>query len=179
MPRLTRLSEHHPHLALLWPGVHWAPRHSSGSCICWHSPHTHASALRPDSGGSASPSHRAVLRSRYTPPIAAPGTGPVDSPWLHVHGTTTCSTIASASCCASASFVRHRPLSRVTELRRLAGLAVWTAAWSTPRCSPSLCACVLCVDSHGWAKPSRAKNPLSPLSPWPVGPFPLNSPWLQ
>ena len=75
-----------------------------------HSPRTHASALRPGPDSSASPSRRTVPRPRYTPPIAAPGTGPVDSPWLHAHGTTACSTIASASCCASASFVRRHPL---------------------------------------------------------------------
>ena len=50
----------------------------------------HASALRTGPISSASPSLRAVPWLRYTPPIAASGTGPVDSPRLHSRRTTAC-----------------------------------------------------------------------------------------
>ena len=133
-----------------------------------------ADALRPGSGGSTSPLHRTVLWPRYTPPIATPNTSPVDS--LCAHGTTACSTIASASCCASASFVRRRLLCRITELRRLAGSAMWTAAWSMPRCSRHyvheyVALTTTTVPSHAMLEPPR-----SSLTLWPAGPPSFNSP---
>ena len=65
----------------------WAGR-GHHCCLGCLPPHTCALCTGPVS--SASPSRRAVPWSRYTPPIAVPGTGPVDSPRLHSRGTTAC-----------------------------------------------------------------------------------------